>query len=230
MTIHLAIGDASDVTRILGDNSIEGILTDPTYGQNLLGHSWDKVVPPVKVWKEFFRVLKPGGLRMAFGGSRTHHRLMVNLEDAGYLVRECLMWIYAKGYPSSLNLEKAIRKHLDHYPDSRVNHHLWEGYGTKLRSAWEIIVLAQKPLANNYVNNALVWGVGVLNLGGCMLPVRTRQCFPWVIMRVVACMESAPPRRRSPSWRTVSRKLVGHTPSRLPRTRLSSRLPHPCDE
>ena len=152
MTIHLAIGDASDVTRILGDNSIEGILTDPTYGQNLLGHSWDKVVPPVKVWKEFFRVLKPGGLRMAFGGSRTHHRLMVNLEDAGYLVRECLMWIYAKGYPSSLNLEKAIRKHLDHYPDSRVNHHLWEGYGTKLISAWEIIVYA-KTLANNYVNN-----------------------------------------------------------------------------
>ena len=230
MTIHLAIGDASDVTRILGDNSIEGILTDPTYGQNLLGHSWDKVVPPVKVWKEFFRVLKPGGLRMAFGGSRTHHRLMVNLEDAGYLVRECLMWIYAKGYPSSLNLEKAIRKHLDHYPDSRVNHHLWEGYGTKLRSAWEIIVLAQKPLANNYVNNALVWGVGVLNLGGCMLPAPDKAMFPvgdyasrglygvGTTETEIAILANGFPQT---CW--------SHT-IQTAKTRLSSRLPHPCDE
>ena len=70
MKTYLAIGDVLDIIRILGDNSIDGTLTDPAYRLNLLGHSWDQVVPSVGVWKEFIRVMKPGGLLLAFGGSR----------------------------------------------------------------------------------------------------------------------------------------------------------------
>ena len=84
MGINIAVGDVLNIIRLMDDNSMDGMLTDPPYGMNLLGKNWDKVVPPVGIWKEFFRIMKPGGLLLAFGGSRTHHRLMVNLDVIGY--------------------------------------------------------------------------------------------------------------------------------------------------
>jgi len=96
----------------MADNSVDAIVTDPPYELGFMGKSWDStgVAYDVTVWQECLRVLKPGGHLLAFGGSRTYHRLAVAIEDAGFQIRDQIMWVYGSGFPKSLNIGKAIDK------------------------------------------------------------------------------------------------------------------------
>ncbi len=73
-----------------------------------MGQKWDSEIPGPAVWAEVLRVLKPGAFLLAFGGTRTHHRLMVAIEDAGFEIRDCMMWLYGSGFPKSLDISKAL--------------------------------------------------------------------------------------------------------------------------
>lgn len=107
MLLH---GDCIEKIKTLDDNSIDSIVTDPPYGLKFMGKKWDYDVPSVEIWKECLRVLKPGGHLLAFGGTRTYHRLVVNIEDAGFEIRDQIMWIYGSGFPKSMDISKAIDK------------------------------------------------------------------------------------------------------------------------
>lgn len=103
-------GDCLEVLEDLPDGCVTAIVTDPPYGLEFMGKGWDKVLPPVDVWRECLRVLKPGGHALIFGGTRTYHRLACAVEDSGFEVRDCLMWLYGQGFPKSLDVSKAIDK------------------------------------------------------------------------------------------------------------------------
>jgi DNA modification methylase len=92
--------------------SIDAIVTDPPYGLSFMGKDWDHGVPGVAFWVEALRVLKPGGHLLAFGGTRTYHRLAVAIEDAGFEIRDCLQWLYGSGFPKSLDVSMAIDNQL----------------------------------------------------------------------------------------------------------------------
>ncbi|MCB0135005.1 MAG: site-specific DNA-methyltransferase [Caldilineaceae bacterium] len=101
-------GDCLDVLRTLPENSIDAIVTDPPYGLRFMGKHWDYDVPGVDVWAECLRVLKPGGHLLAFGGTRTYHRMAVAIEDAGFEIRDQIQWLYGSGFPKSRDVSKAI--------------------------------------------------------------------------------------------------------------------------
>jgi site-specific DNA-methyltransferase (adenine-specific) len=92
------------------DNSFHAVVTDPPYGLSFMGRDWDHGVPGKIFWEEILRVAKPGAFLLAFGGTRTHHRLMVAIEDAGWEIRDCLMWLYGSGFPKSYDISKGIDK------------------------------------------------------------------------------------------------------------------------
>jgi len=102
--------DNIQALRELEDNSIDSVVTDPPYGLSFMGKKWDYDVPSKELWLEVFRVLKPGGHLLSFGGSRTYHRLAVGIEDAGFEIRDQIMWVYGSGFPKSLNIGKAVDK------------------------------------------------------------------------------------------------------------------------
>ena len=108
--IRLFNDDCLNVLRTMDDNSIDSCVTDPPYGLSFMGKSWDYDVPKVEIWKEVYRVLKPGAHLLAFFGSRTYHRGVVQIEDAGFEIRDQIMWIYGSGFPKSHNIGKAIDK------------------------------------------------------------------------------------------------------------------------
>ncbi len=105
-------GDALTELRKLTDNSVDSIVTDPPYELGFMGKHWDKsrIAYNVEMWKECLRVLKPGGHLLSFGGSRTYHRMACAIEDAGFEIRDQIMWIYGSGFPKSLDVSKAIDK------------------------------------------------------------------------------------------------------------------------
>lgn len=108
--IDLAQGDVLEILRQVPDSTFHACLTDPPYGLSFMGKHWDYDVPSVEVWKEVVRVLRPGAAVLSFGGTRTYHRLVCNAEDGGLEVRDQLCWLYAKGFPKSLNVSKALDK------------------------------------------------------------------------------------------------------------------------
>ena len=105
-------GDCREAMRTMPDNSVDAIITDPPYELGFMGKSWDStgIAYDVTVWQECLRVLKPGGHLLAFGGSRTYHRLACAIEDSGFQIRDQIMWVYGSGFPKSLNIGKAIDK------------------------------------------------------------------------------------------------------------------------
>jgi len=102
--------DCFDGLKELEDNIVDSIVTDPPYGLSFMGKKWDYDVPSVDIWKECLRVLKPGGHLLSFAGSRTYHRMAINIEDSGFEIRDQIMWLYGSGFPKSLNIGKAIDK------------------------------------------------------------------------------------------------------------------------
>ena len=108
--IELHHANCLDVLRNMKDESVDSIVTDPPYGLSFMGKKWDYDVPSVEIWEECFRVLKSGGHLISFSSARTYHRLAVNIEDAGFEIRDQIMWVYGSGFPKSHNISKAIDK------------------------------------------------------------------------------------------------------------------------
>lgn len=161
LTATLYCGDCLEVLPTLPDNSVDAVVTDPPYGLSFMGKDWDHGVPGVAFWREVLRVAKPGTHLLAFGGTRTHHRLMCAIEDAGWKIRDCLGWLYGSGFPKSHNLDGD-----------------WQGWGTALKPAWEPIVLARKPLEGTVAGNVLQYGTGAINVDGCRVSCDDKAKFP----------------------------------------------------
>lgn len=119
---NLLLGDCLEKLQELSDNSIDSVVTDPPYGLSaaknsknktkggFMGKLWDYDVPSVEIWREVLRVLKPGGHLLSFGGTRTYHRMVVNIEDAGFEIRDMILWVNSSGFPKSQNISKTIDK------------------------------------------------------------------------------------------------------------------------
>ena len=108
--MRLIKGDCLEKLKELDDNSVDSIVSDPPYGISFMSKKWDYDVPKVEVWEECLRVLKPGGHALIACGTRTQHRMAVNLEDAGFEIRDIVAWIYGSGFPKSHNIGKSIDK------------------------------------------------------------------------------------------------------------------------
>lgn len=132
------------------DASVDAVVTDPPYGLAFMGKHWDHDVPGIDFWREALRVAKPGAYLLAFGGTRTFHRLVVAIEDAGWEVRDQIAWLYGSGFPKSHNLDG-----------------VWDGWGTALKPAMEPICVARKPLVGTVAKNVETFGTGALNIDGC---------------------------------------------------------------
>ena len=141
--------------KMLGENSIDSIVTDPPYGLSFMGKKWDYDVPAVEVWAECLRILKPGGYLLSFGGTRTYHRLATRIEDAGFTLHPMLGWLFGSGFP------KATRVELPNMDGWR--------YGLQsLKPAIEPICFAQKPFSEaTGTANIVRWGTGALNIDAC---------------------------------------------------------------
>ncbi len=109
-TLHC--GDCREVMKSLPDRSLDSIVTDPPYELGFMGKKWDAsgIAYDQAVWRECLRVLKPGGHLLAFSGSRTYHRMACAIEDAGFEIRDQIMWLYGSGFPKSLDVSKAFDK------------------------------------------------------------------------------------------------------------------------
>lgn len=152
MKAEILRGDCRELIAAMPDNSVDSVVTDPPYELGFMGKAWDSTgiaYDPV-LWAECLRVLKPGGHLLAFGGSRTYHRLACAVEEAGFEIRDQIMWVYGSGFPKSHNLKDD-----------------WEGWGTALKPAHEPIVVARKPLIGSVAANVLEWGTGAINIDGC---------------------------------------------------------------
>ncbi len=184
-----------DYLRTLKDNSVDSVVTDPPYGISFMGKKWDYDVPSVELWQEVLRVLKPGGHMLVACGTRTQHRMAVNIEDAGFEIRDIVAWVYGSGFPKSMDVSKALDKHLGAErevieqttirKDDGTNYALghsgnltsnipstdqakqWQGWGTALKPAMELWTLARKPLNGTVAQNILEYGVGGINIDGC---------------------------------------------------------------
>jgi DNA modification methylase len=186
MTIYH--GDCLDVMAFdLQPESVDAVVTDPPYGLSFMGKRWDHLAPGLEYWAAMLRVAKPGAYLLAFGGTRTVHRQTCAIEDAGWEIRDLLVWGYASGFPKSLDTERAIaittcqtpgrhfanripdevdRLELDHVCEMTPESEPFDGWGTALKPAWEPIVMARKPLQGTVAANATAHGTGSLNIDG----------------------------------------------------------------
>ena len=110
MTHIVHHGDCREVMATLDAASVDAVVCDPPYGLSFMGKGWDHGVPGEEFWTEALRVAKPGAHLLAFGGTRTYHRLACAIEDAGWEIRDCVMWVYGSGFPKSHDVSKAIDK------------------------------------------------------------------------------------------------------------------------
>lgn len=108
--VTIYCGDCLDVMAEMDECSIDTIITDPPYGLEFMGKEWDHGTPGIPFWQEILRVARPGASLLSMGGTRTYHRLVCAIEDAGWEVRDCLMWLYGTGFPKSHDISKAIDK------------------------------------------------------------------------------------------------------------------------
>ena len=199
MLNELYLSECFEKIKTLPDNSVGSIVSDPPYLIDFMNKKWDNQESPVgkkEFWLEVKRVLKPGAHCAIFGHSRTHHRVMVAMEDAGFEIRDTMMWLYGSGFPKSHNIGKAIdklegnkREVVGNNPNHRETDALyklgfqggkgsgiitkgnskWEGWGTALKPAYEPIIIARKPIEKKLTvaKNVLKWGVGGINIEGC---------------------------------------------------------------
>jgi site-specific DNA-methyltransferase (adenine-specific) len=192
--VRLHLGDCIHAMRSMPEQSVEAAVTDPPYdllqasrrgsarsnepanpfGRHgsrggFMGMAWDAtgIAFDPATWSEVLRVVKPGGHLIAFGGTRTWHRMTCAIEDAGFEIRDCLMWLYGSGFPKSLDVGRALAP----LPrSSRADEAAWDGWGTGLKPAWEPIVLARRPLAARSVAaNVRRFGTGAINVDGCRI-------------------------------------------------------------
>ena len=175
VSVRIIHGDMREQLAEIADCSIDSIVTDPPYHlvankkddprraspdraqrtKGFMGMLWDggDIAMRSETWALLLRVAKPGAHLLAFGGSRTFHRLWCAVEDAGWEIRDTLMWLHGQGFPKSSNQSGE-----------------WEGWGTALKPAFEPILLARKPLVGTVAKNIETHRVGVLNIDACRIP------------------------------------------------------------
>lgn len=230
--IRVEHGDSREVLKGIADGSVASIVTDPPYSlvsiqkrfgkpgsaaakgdvyrrssAGFMSKTWDtgETAFDPEFWAECLRVLKPGGHVLAFGGTRTYHRLVCAIEDAGFDIRNTISWMFGSGFPKSHNVSKGIDKANGHarpvlsegepvkrmIPGADQNKAgweknngreftptvtaaasaAWEGWGTALKPAMELICVGRKPLIGTVVANVLAHGTGALNIDGCRVEV-----------------------------------------------------------
>lgn len=191
MTVHyrddlvtLHHGDCVDVLRTLPDQSVHAVVTDPPYEIGFNGKSWDStgIAFSTEMWQEVLRVLKPGGWLLAFGGTRTWHRLACAVEDAGFVLRNQIAWIYRTSMPHGMDMGKIMEAYSRGLPASSGGIRQatkqdggtlklgevgkkWEDTHTDLKPAFEPIIMAQKAVDGSWAKNAEQHGCGPLNIG-----------------------------------------------------------------
>ena len=189
----LYCGDANDILSDL--EQVDSCVTDPPYGLSFMGKAWDYDVPGVDIWTQVLDVLKPGAHLLSFFGSRTYHRGAIPIEDAGFEIRDQLMWLYGSGFPKSHNIGKAVDKlqgnerevvgteKIDVGMQSGSMHagrktkietrnvtkgtSEYEGWGTALKPAHEPIVMARKLIKGTVAENVLEHGTAGINIDDC---------------------------------------------------------------
>ena len=164
--MRLHNGDCLNVLKMMIEDEVfvDSIVTDPPYELGFMGRSWDStgIAFQKETWELCFKVLKPGGHLLAFSGSRTYHRMAVAIEDAGFEIRDQVMWLYGSGFPKSMNIGKVIDK------KNREIMNEYKGWGTALKPAHEPLVLARKPLSEkSVVDNVLKHRTGGINIDEC---------------------------------------------------------------
>ena len=189
-SFELMNGDCIEKLRELPENSVDTCITDPPYHltgksnrKGFMGKEWDggDISFRKETWEEVYRVLKPGGMCVVFGGERTFHRIAVAIEDAGFEIRNILAYMYGSGFPKSLNIGIAVDKLqgnervvIDDVPDRVAartqGNSEWEGYFSGLKPAYEPIIVGMKPLDGTFAENALKWGVAGYNLDRSRIP------------------------------------------------------------
>lgn len=196
-------GDCLEVMKRIPDNSIDTIITDPPYGLAFMGKDWDSFSTKGRNeyyefsfnWaKEVLRIAKPGATLLCFGGVRTYHRLTCAIEDAGWIIKDCIMWLYGSGFPKATDIAKQLAKKQGakkqgagskgntfplnkEYQDYELTPEAkqWEGWKSHgLKPAYEPIVMAMKPNEGTYAENALKWGVAGLNIDGGRIETKPR--------------------------------------------------------
>ena len=191
-------GDMLDMLQVIKPESIDAIACDPPYELGFMNKSWDSTGIAFKkeTWQNCFEVLKPGGYLLAFGGSRTYHRIACAIEDAGFEIRDCVMYLYGWGLLKSYNIGLAIDKKngVDNRTgnirtdgvnnqnicydfkamkpkfEERIAQNEWQGWGTCLKPAYEPIIVARKPFKGSVVDNIIKYKVGGLNIDECRIP------------------------------------------------------------
>ena len=198
---RIIVGDCRESMAALPEASVDAVVCDPPYELGFMGKSWDAsgIAYDLEVWRQALRVLKPGGHILAFSGSRTYHRMTCAIEDAGFEIRDQIMWVYGSGFPKSHDVSKAIDKaagvefearpacgvgfmgpdgpggynvrknQLRRTEDSTDAARQWSGWGTALKPAHEPICLARKPLVGTVAANVLRHGTGAINVDGCRI-------------------------------------------------------------
>lgn len=176
------------------NNTFDTVITDPPYGLKFMGKKWDYDVPSVSAFEEILRVAKPGSTLLCFAGSRTQHRMACNIEDAGWRLFDCIMWLYGTGFPKASDVSKQIDKtkgaerevvgkhpspatkifsgeklsrNVDITVPTTPEAIIWNGWKSHaLKPAYEPIICAMKPNDGTNAENALKWGVAGLNIDG----------------------------------------------------------------
>lgn len=196
-------GSMLDMLEVIEPNSIDSIVTDPPYELNFMGKGWDNsgIAFQKETWEKCYEVLKPGGYLLAFGGSRTFHRIACAIEDAGFEIRDTIMWLYGSGFPKSMNIGLALDK--KNGVESKVvgtgksgvssrayqseetttagayeikeAQNKWQGWGTALKPSFEPIIIARKPFKSSLVDNVIEYGVGGLNIDECRVGNETHK-------------------------------------------------------
>jgi DNA modification methylase len=148
----LYLADCRDILPFLG--SIDAVVTDPPYGLSFMRRAWDYDVPDATLWSKCLEIIKPGGHLVSFFSPRTYHRGAIQIEDAGFEIRDQIMWIFGSGFPKSRNLSG------EH-----------AGKGTALKPAHEPVILARKPLPGTVADNVNEYGTGALNIDASRIPI-----------------------------------------------------------
>lgn len=166
-------GDSMEMLSVIAPSSVDCIITDPPYEIGFMGNKWDKqgIAFNTSFWKKCLQVLKPGGYLLAFGGSKTFHRMAVAIEGSGFEIRDVLMWLYSTGFPKGQDVGLAVdrlrrvsSKDIDGTHDYLIAHNEWKGYNTSLKPAYEPIIMARKPVEGTVAQNVVKYGVGGVNI------------------------------------------------------------------
>ncbi len=155
-------GKNEDVMPTIATGSIDTVITDPPYGWSFMGKGWDYEVPSVAQFEQILRVLKPGGTMLCFAGSRTQHRMAVNVEDAGFILKDCIMWLYGSGFPKATDISKQIDKQAG--VEREVVGHDWSKYrdpenyqGDKYNEMREEDYVSKCTITQPATPEALLW-------------------------------------------------------------------------